>query len=583
MEDRRAKYTNNPIKNKDLKVDVNFDITSLDVMCSYIVSNNRNITRGNVINLRNLILLIDMNNYSNDTERLKRFDFILKGIDARLNYNLTNTDMIVSHIAGGIGCTTDIKYNQLNNDELNWVNQTVSETLKYSIIYNDVDRGLALLTKFKSTDYAYRGPVVKEIEQWISDIQVKFRNAKADDVSNMTFSLSGDNFINTMRETYRLLSSPSNRLKFGTQGLNALTGGGVEAARVYTLLGLPSEGKSSTLLDIAIQIKRYNKKYICKDPTKRPCVVLLIMENDIKESVQRLFSMCVGQDMLNYSEDEFIDVLKTSGNMKLSNDDPIDIIIKFKPNMSVDTSYIYDLTEDLEDEGYEVIALVQDYIKSIRSVNGNYGGELRLQLGAVINEFKVFAMLKNIPVITASQLNRTAASNIDEAKKTNKADLVRLLGRSNVGESHLILENSDWVGLIAPEYDRDGNKYLGVQRVKSRYYIPGDFAYAYLPYMKGTIKFIEDYYSAVPVHKLSMREPVELNNGIPNNAQGIVNNIKDFTEVNNIKLVKDGTPNIFQNASAVVNHQVQYLKTMACISKVNDTLSQPMARIIQNK
>ena len=39
MESRRNKYKN-PIKNKDLKIDVNFDIYTLNLMCSYIVSHN---------------------------------------------------------------------------------------------------------------------------------------------------------------------------------------------------------------------------------------------------------------------------------------------------------------------------------------------------------------------------------------------------------------------------------------------------------------------------------------------------------------------------------------------------------------
>jgi hypothetical protein len=272
------------------------------------------------------------------------------------------------------------------------------------------------------------------------------------------------------------------------------------------------------------------------------------MENSIKETVQRIFSMCVGEDMLNFSEEEIMDILKTKGNLTLSTNDPIDLIVKFKPNLSEDTSYLYTLCEDLEDEGYEVICLIQDYLKRIRSVDGMFGGDLRQQLGAVINEFKVFATLKNIPVITASQLNRAATSSIDEARIKNKADLVRLIGRSNVGESNLILENSDWIALIAPEYDREGNRYLGMQRVKSRYYIPGDFFCAYIPYIKNTIKFIEDFYSPVPVHKISMRDEVVLNNGTINSAQGLANEIREYTDFNDIKLPTDSS-NMFANAS----------------------------------
>jgi hypothetical protein len=549
MENRRQKYTKDPIKNKDLKIDVKFDITELDLMCNYIISENKSIRRGHIINMRNLFLIMDMTPYANDQERMSRINFIMKGIEARLEYNLTQSNMILTHIYGGLGSNKSGNFKELATYEVDWINQTISETLKYSIIYNDVDYGLALLTKFKATHYAERGPIVKDIEAWAASLNNKFRKARANKADDLTFSLMGESYNEAVRETYRQLASPSNRLQFGTQALNALTGGGVESGRVYTLLGLPGEGKSSTLLDMAIQLKRYNKNYVCKDPTKRPCVVLLVMENGIKESVQRIFSMCIGKDMLNYTEDEVVELLKSKGNLNIADNDPIDIIIKFRPNLSEDTSYLYTLTEDLEDDGYEVICVLQDYLKRIRSVEGNFNGDLRMQLGAVINEFKVFATLKDIPVITASQLNRTATSSIDEARIKNKADLVRLIGRSNVGESNLILENSDWIALIAPEFDRTGVKYLGIQMVKSRYYIPGDFHVAYMPYVNGTIKFVEDFYSPIPVHKITLREEIALNTGV-NSAQGVATEIKEFTQFNEVKLPQDNKANMFVNANA---------------------------------
>ena len=85
MENRRQRYgPGSPIKNQNFVIDVKFDITELDLMCAYIVSENRNIHRGNIINMRNLFLTMNMNNYSGDQERLARIDFIMKGIDARL-------------------------------------------------------------------------------------------------------------------------------------------------------------------------------------------------------------------------------------------------------------------------------------------------------------------------------------------------------------------------------------------------------------------------------------------------------------------------------------------------------------------
>lgn len=546
MEDRRNKYKLQTTSRRTDKIDFNFDITTLNLLCSYVTSENKSIRRGGLINIKNVFDMMDMTAYNGDEERLKRIDIIYRGIEARLEYNLVNKDMIMKHIYGGLQSVSPLQFNELNNNEVIWVNDSISSIIKDCTIYTDMDDMLALITRFKATQFKDRHDIVKDVEELIKNMMVKFRKAKVNDYQESRFSLKDSELVECLLSTYDKLASPSNKLRFGTQALNILTGGGVESGRVYTILGLPGEGKSSTLLDMAIQLKRYNKDYVCKDPTKRPCIVLLIMENGIKETVQRVFSMNVGDDMLNYSRDEICNILKTKGNLSLSDNDPIDIIIEYRPNQSEDTSYLYTLTENLEDEGYEVICVIQDYLKTIKSIDKSANGEMRIRLGAIINEFKIFAILKDVPVITASQLNRTGTTVIDQARINNNADLVRLLGRNNVGESNLIIENSDWICIIAPEYDKNGVKHLGVQRVKSRYFIPGDLHCAFLPYVNGTIKFIEDYYSQVPVHKVTLKEAPQLNNG--NAANGIIPEIREF---NDVKL-QSNDHNIFFNADSMV-------------------------------
>ena len=77
-----------------------------------------------------------------------------------------------------------------------------------------------------------------------------------------------------------------------------------------------------------------------------------------------------------------------------------------------------------------------------------------------------------------------------------------------------------------------------------------------MPYIKYTIKFVEDYYSPVPVHRVTMREQPELN-GMSSVGQGVVNEIQEFADFNNVKLPKDGTPNMFLNASAMAARTYQ--------------------------
>lgn len=512
---RRQKYksTGHKVSKLDNSVRLSFDMSTLNMFCSYILSENRNIKRSQLINIRNLFEVMDLSEYS-DTERSKRVNFIQKGIDARLNFGLTSTEMILKHINGGFLDEDLIDINNfktMSNNELNWINGTVAKSLDYAFVYTDIDKLLDAGMRFKTAQYTTIDEAVVEFKRLIQTMNAEFRRHESRAISDERFSLMPEPFENIMRDTHEALSNPSNKLRTMMQGMNEMLNGGFEGQRTYFYFGLPGEGKSTTLLDLALQIKKANRGFIPKDPTKIPCVVLLTMENSIRETVQRMWDMlCDREDMTHFTVEEAMQHLREDGELYINGDNPIDIIIKFVPGESVDTGYLYTLVEDLEDDGYECICLIQDYVKKIRPVY-NSNAEVRIQYGSVVNEFKVFATIKDIPVISASQLNRDATKHIDEGRKTSKTDLVLLLGRSNIGESQLILENIDAGFLIAPEYDMDGNKYLGIQKIKSRFK-PTILTYIYQPYIsRCEIKMEEDVGLSIPLYKTTMRPTDEQN------------------------------------------------------------------------
>lgn len=505
--ERRAKYAGmgSSIVKSSKQIDINLDVRTLDIMCKCIVSNNQSIRRGQLINMRNLIFLIKSENYQNDEEKSKRVSFIKKGIEARLVCNLTDPYMILSHINGGILDDSIVNLDEftgLSSAEIQWINNMVSEALKFSHIYESVDPLLDICSRIKAADYGNKAAVVQKFESIINDIQNKFRRSKNENQTEAMFSLRDGYFEDMMYDTYNTLNSPRRKLVTGMQGMNELLGGGFENGRCYVYFGLPGEGKSTVILNMMYQLKKYNRDYRTKDPTKRPCIVLLTMENTVTESVERLFGMATGRStMTDYSPDNVIRMLREEGELYLTDSSPIDLIIKFQPSNSVDTSYLYTLTEDLEDQGLEVIAMFQDYIGRIRSTERLQ--DTRLEYGAIVDEFKTFAEIKDIPVITVAQLNRDASKHIDEGRKASKSDLVRLIGRSNISESMLILNNIDAGFLIAPETTETGEKYLGVQRIKIRYNA-GDREFVYLPFSGNTLKLIEDF-NAIASYKVTMR------------------------------------------------------------------------------
>ena len=143
--ERRAKYSGqgSSIVKGNKQLDINLDLRTLDIMCKSLVTDNQNIRRGQLVNLRNLIYLIRPENYENDIEKSKRISFIKKGIEARLINNLTDPYMIMTHIYGGILDSEIVnldEFNGLTGAEIAWMNNMVSEALKFSHVYNNVDK-----------------------------------------------------------------------------------------------------------------------------------------------------------------------------------------------------------------------------------------------------------------------------------------------------------------------------------------------------------------------------------------------------------------------------------------------------------
>ena len=549
---RRMKYNSrgHTVNKSNVKLNMNFNISTLEIMASYSVSENRNIRRSQLMQMRNLFAMLDENLYIVDHNKNKYFNFIIKALEGRLEKNIKDSDILDKFINGGFieddseNSEEQIHISQLkvlSNPEVEWVSSTISESLKYSYINNDMNELYELLVKFRASDYSSRGEIVRLIEDEIVKVNNLFRKAKSEQSHEVTFSLKDGIFEDSMREIHENVTNPSRRLYTGMQGFNELIGGALETTRVYMLLGLAGAGKSFTLLNIAKQLKTNNKHYRPKDPTKIPVIVLLTMENTVQETVTRLFEITTGQDMGKVDVETAIKMLKKDGEMYIADDNPIDIIVKYVPNRSVDTSYLYTLAEDLEDEGYEMICLIQDHVKRIRSIERT--PDIRIELGNVINEFKTFAMLKDCVVITNGHLNREAAKSIDDGNRTNKGDLIRMIGRANISESMLMIDNLDVGIVIQQEYDEKGNRYMGFKRIKERIKCNPNFNIVYQMFKSpDSLELIEDLDKRVPLHKDTLKGDVNLIN------------LNKMAEENKYKVLEDNN-SIFDEEFNIIDYK----------------------------
>ena len=506
---------------------ITLELNTYNILCRYILQDPRLIRMEHLVNLRKLLDIIDRSTYENNPDIIKRVDFLYKALEARLNYNLTDLDLILTHINGGINFKVDfLDYDNISMDRsnINYCHRIVEDTLKYAFFYSKCDELQDIITQFKSADVGNRTSIIKSAESVVDDIKNQFRKTHIEEnINDVFFSLSDDVFDSAVTDTYNMITNPSRRLYTGMQGLNQMIGGGFESGRVYMFLGVAGVGKSITLLNLVNQMKKYNLAVRPKDPTKTPCIVLLTMENTVVETITRLFDMVVdnSKGMGNYDLEDVIYKMKNEGGLCINESSPLDIVIKYKPNRSVSTDYLYSLYDDVLDMGKEPVCVIQDHIKRIRSIDGSQ--DLRIELGDIVNEFKVFAAEKDIPVITVSHLNREATRILEEtAKKGNNTDSGKLLGKSNIGESLLMVDNLDCGITLAKDYDKDGNVYMTFHRIKMRDK-GSTFDYMAQPFLiDNPIRLVEDI-GILPQYKESLHA-VKLNNNTSVKMSGVMSN-----------------------------------------------------------
>ena len=546
------KSNSGPYRKKIPTIKVTIDIRTFTIICRYTLSSSSYLRMSHLLNLRKFMVTLDPSVYENDIEKQKRVRFINLALEARIDHNLTNQEMIITHIYSNLDFDVDfidLSNIEMNADEIMWVHKLVEDSLKYFFIYESADQMLDICTKIKGSDFNQRAELIAEYENILNTTQNRFRQVKQDtNATDIQFSLRDGDFEKSLRETYDLITNPSRRLITGMQGLNEMLGGGFESGRTYMFFGLTGIGKSIVLLNIIYQMKKYNRFYKPKDPTKIPCIVLLTMENTVVETLTRLFDMSVenSMGMENYTFDEVLNKLRNEGELVLNSNSPIEIVIRYKANKSVDTNYLYELYDELENDGYEIICLVQDHVKRIRSIWGS--AELRLELGDIVNEFKVFAAEKDIPVITNSHLNRDAARVVeDDSTKANKTDITMKLGKSNAGESLLMIDNLDCAFIINPDYDEEGNKHMVFKSIKAR--IKEGRTYIVQPFAYGSpIRLVEDV-GGIPQFKESLhvnRQIVNRNKNVSTTSSNIFAGFQG-----------DNQENSFSKQSAVYNMNIK--------------------------
>jgi len=458
------------------KLKITFDLTTLNMVIAFIYKESVLRTRKTMSNIFKLFNSLDEKLYQDNPVLKDRIWIIQKTLYARIKEGYESSpDFLMQYLKDDIECTeyardiiNDIPYMKITHEESKYLVKKLDDTLEFGYVITIKDIIKQILNQIDDEDFK----TYKSVQEDLYMIATSIINIKRNSTSlgsDQTFSLQEEIFEQVVEDALQKLKDRNRIFITGIQRWNTILSPGYMSKRLYTYLAFPGKGKSTILLKSALDIRRYNAGIKTKDPDKRPGVLFLSLENDIAETVERIYSMtCDGDDIRNYSAKQIKKKLKKDGQLELTSDDNIDIIIKEYKNRELDTNDLYSIINDLADEGIEVVTLIIDYMKRLRPAEKAHDekGELK----NISNELKEIAKFFDIPVITAQQLNRSGAAVVDAALQSKKEDVTRLVGRDAIAGAWEILENSDVCIIINPETKIDTNElYMTFKLLKRRY------------------------------------------------------------------------------------------------------------------
>jgi len=237
---------------------------------------------------------------------------------------------------------------------------------------------------------------------------------------------------------------------------------GFRSSRIYIFLGGTGKGKSLLLNNMAYNLalnfktSEYKETFDKECPDRKPMILFITNENTIEETLKRLVAIIRDEtpNDTTYTKDYIVETLR-----QFSKETGVSIVVKYVPPRTATAFDIYSMALNYERKfGYKTYAIIVDYLDRLLPLKPSK--EERLSLGYITDELKAVAIKMNVPLLTASQLNR-------EGYKSDNPDL------TNIGESWKKVENADVVITFnATENQSTQETIYDLTAQKVRYYRP---------------------------------------------------------------------------------------------------------------
>lgn len=508
---------------KNERLPIFTDMDTLDTYCEYLLNDeNKTINYANLTNLKDYIDSMDPKVLMSSEAKLARYEFIKYYLEARLEEGITSRKLCLKYVDEMADkryqniihreIINSIEPGTLKKKDIEFINDMIFTQLNMIFLHRYKIPIKRMLEDLETENFGKSakdcGVAIELFQSLLSELTKAQRRSKQDNRLNLT---DAAHFKATMTEAITRLLSDTQFLQTGWQGLNKMLNGGFENARIYNFIGATGGFKSGLLLNIMKSIKLYNKGREHKDPNKRPTILFISQENNVWETILRIFGIFgTTENIKNFTMESIIKILEDGGFTLVQDDEDIDIEFRYYGNNDVGVSDLRGICEELDNSGREVICIIQDYIERLRPPQ--YNSERRIQLFDISNQLHDLAIDLDIPIITGSQFNKEGVATIEEMQNSNRYDIGKNVGSKNISESFGMLKNFDVNIGIVIEYDSDEEKYyLSFKKFKFRGADDMSIDYFLQPFVskKSKIQLQDDLNIDGGIYRLSLYDDVQ--------------------------------------------------------------------------
>lgn len=374
-----------------------------------------------------------------------------------------------------------ISKDYLPEEDLEYISETLDQNLKYDYILRAKEELVDVSNDISNCNYNDFPAFMTKFRDLVTDIMNFFRGTDSSSKVNEIVHTTDSDFLNFLKDTFDTIKNPSSALQTGWQALNSALGprGGFQNKSLYVFYANTNSFKSALLLHIARMTAAYNTARLMEDykrTGKVPTILFVELENDDNEDYERLYKTVVHRDMDKCtSESELLSSWKRANNIDSNEDNsvispekPIDISFLHLDSRAISVDGLDTTIELIEEEGYKVVEVIVDYIALIAPRKEDATKDKRLQLQNISEDLLSLAKRRDIPVITAHQLNRSGGAVLTNLKMQGGSMAVSQMTTEYIGESYGIEQTVSWSAFIDLEIKND-KRYFTFKRQKSRY------------------------------------------------------------------------------------------------------------------